>query len=163
MVKKAVNEVPAEAAVQPNAPTDGNAAAPETPKTTKSIVPARYAGRYKKGGGDALAEFINAQCNEKEGFSFTKFWELCKKNGLDATKVDHYAAQVSEKRHGAQGRARMTLRNMLATIVRRDGKLVALDGTETPLSLPKLALGGAAATAAAKSSESAGEAVTSQF
>src|SRR4029453_17940224 len=71
--------------------TESTAPAAEAPKTTKSIVPARYAGRYKKGGGDGLAEFINAQCNEKEGFSFTKFWELCKKNGLDAAKVDHYA------------------------------------------------------------------------
>jgi hypothetical protein len=161
MVKK--NEVSAEVAVPTEAAPTESAAPAETPKTTKSIVPARYAGRYKKGGGDALAEFINAQCNEKEGFSFAKFWDLCKKNGLDAAKVDHYAGQVTEKRHGAQGRARMTLRNMLATIVRRDGKLVALDGTETPLSLPKLALGGAAAAAAAKSSEPAGEAATSQY
>jgi hypothetical protein len=154
----------AEVEVQADAPAPEATPAPaEAPKTTKSIVPARYAGRYKKGGGDSLAEFINAQCNEKEGFSFTKFWELCKKNGLDEKKVDHYAGQVTEKRHGAQGRARMTLRNMLATIVRRDGKLIALDGTETTLSLPKLALGGAAAAAAAKPSEPASGAATSQF
>lgn len=157
MVKKATKvEVGTQAVTLPDGP------APAETKTTKSIVPARYADRYKKGGGDALAEFINAQCGEKEGFSFTKFWELCKKNGLPAEKVDHYAGQVDEKRHGAQGRARMTLRNMLATIVRRDGKLTALDGSEVDLSLPKPVLSGAAA-AAAKPSEAKGEAVTSQF
>jgi hypothetical protein len=134
--------------------------APAEAKVTKSIVPARYAGKYKKGGIDSLAEFINANCSEKGVFDFPKFWELCKKNGLPADKVDHYTQQVVDKRHGAQGRARMTLRNMLATIVRRDGKLVALDGSETTLSLPKPVLSGAAATA---KQGAEGEAVTSQL
>jgi hypothetical protein len=116
-------------------------------KTTKSIVPAKYAGRYKGGGSDALAEFIKAQCNTKEGFSFENFFSLCRKNGLDEAKVAHYEGQIAEKRLGSQGRARMTLRNMLATIARKNGKLVGLDGSETDVSLPKPALSGAAATA----------------
>jgi hypothetical protein len=156
MVKKAVQS-PTDSVDTP-APTE---AAPAETKVTKSIVPARYAGKYKKGGSDDLATFINAQCNDGKEFSFDKFWELCKKNGLDATKVDHYAGQVAEKRHGAQGRARMTLRNMLATIVRKDGKLIALDGSEATLSLPKPTLSGAAA--AAKQGAATGEAVTSQY
>jgi len=158
MVKKATQTEPE---VQEPAPVTETAPAPAEEKKTKSIVPARYAGKYKKGGVDSLAEFINAQCSEKGTFDFAKFWDLCKKNGLPTEKVDHYAGQVAEKRHGAQGRARMTLRNMLATIVRKDGKLIALDGSEATLSLPKPTLSGAAA--AAKQGAATGEAVTSQY
>jgi hypothetical protein len=130
-----------------------------TEKKTKSIVPARYAGRYKGGGSDALAEFIKAQCQTKDGFDFPAFFDLCRKNGLPEDKVAMYEGQVAEKRHGAQGRARMTLRNMLATIVRKDGKITGINGEVVELSLPKPALSGAAAKAKAD----AGEAVTSQL
>ena len=92
-------------------------------KTTKSIVPAKYSGRYKNGGEDELAQFIKAQCTAEGTFSFDKFFELCTKNGLPTEKVEHYKGQVAEKRHGAEGRARMTLRNMLATIARKNGKM----------------------------------------
>ena len=98
------------------------------PKKTKSIVPAKYASRYKDGGEDALAAFIKEQCNGKDGFEFTAFFDLCRKNGLPEEKVAHYQGQVAEKRHGAEGRARMTLRNMLATLVRKNNKLVNLSG-----------------------------------
>ena len=130
-------------------PADPNAApATDAPKTTKSIVPAKYAGRYKAGGSDALAAFINENCKGKDGFEYPAFFELCKKNGIDAAKVDHYAGQVSSNRHGSQGRARMTLRNMLATIARKNGKLQNLKGEEVAINLPKPALTGAAAAAA---------------
>ena len=122
-------------------------AADEAPKANKSIVPSRYGDKYKGGGSDALAEFINTQAKGKDGFEYPAFFELCKKNGLDEAKVDHYAQQVADKRHGAQGRARMTLRNMLATLVRKNGTLVGLDGAEHELSLPKPAVTGAAAKA----------------
>ena len=123
------------------------------PKTTKSIVPAKYSGKYKNGGEDALAQFIKAQCTDEQGFNFDKFFELCSANGIPQEKVDHYKAQVSEKRHGAEGRARMTLRNMLATFARKNGKLINLEGDEEEVSLPKAALTGAAKAAAeAKSS-----------
>ena len=116
-------------------------------KTTKSIVPSKYSGRYKNGGDDPLALFIKAQCVEEGNFSFAKFFELCIANGIPDDKVKHYMAQVAEKRHGAEGRARMTLRNMLATIVRKNGKAVALDGSEVEVNLPKPALTGAAKAA----------------
>lgn len=103
----------------------------------KSIVPSKYAGKYKGGGSDALAKFINEQCTNEGSFSFPAFFALCRKNGLDEAKVAHYEKQVDEKRHGAQGRARMTLRNMLATIARKNGKLVGLDDAETAIDLPK--------------------------
>lgn len=131
-----------------NAVESGNG---ETP-TRKSIVPSKYAGRYKNGGEDALANFIKEQCATQEGFSFERFFQLCLRNGIAEDKVAHYAQQVQEKRHGAEGRARMTLRNMLATFVRKNGKATALDGQEVPLSLPKATLTGAAKAAADKAS-----------
>ena len=122
------------------------------PKATKSIVPAKYSGRYKNGGEDALATFIKEQCTTEQGFSFDNFFQLCEDNGIAKEKVDHYKGQVAEKRHGAEGRARMTLRNMLATFARKNGKLVGLDGEETEVNLPKAALTGAAKAAAEKAS-----------
>jgi hypothetical protein len=129
--------------------------APVEAKTTKSIVPSKYSGRYKNGGEDPLAQFIKAQCADDKGFSFEKFFELCSANGIAQEKVDHYKGQVAEKRHGAEGRARMTLRNMLATFARKNGKLVGLDGAETEVTLPKPALTGAAKAAADKQAGSA--------
>jgi hypothetical protein len=133
--------------------TDNTNAAPEAGtvqevKTTKSIVPSKYSGRYKNGGEDPLALFIKEQCATPEGFNFGKFFDLCSKNGIADEKVDHYRNQVAEKRHGAEGRARMTLRNMLATLVRKNGKAIGLDGSEVAINLPKPALTGAAKAAA---------------
>ena len=121
-------------------------------KTTKSIVPSKYSGRYKNGGDDPLALFIKEQSVVDGNFSFDKFFELIEANGVPSEKVEHYRAQVAEKRHGAEGRARMTLRNMLATIVRKNGKAVGLDGSEVAINLPKPALSGAAKAAASATS-----------
>lgn len=127
---------------------ESQAAPAETEATEKkSIVPSKYAGKYKNGGSDELAEFIKAQSTGKEGFEFTAFFTLCRKNGLPEDKVAAYEGQIAEKRHGAQGRARMTLRNMLATIARKNGKLVGLNDEETAINLPKPAVSGAAAKA----------------
>lgn len=152
-------EVQTDASTQTDAnASGGDAPTTEAPKTTKSIVPSKYAGKYKDGGSDELAVFIKAQSKDEKGeFQFPKFFELCRKNGLDEAKVTHYEGQVADKRNGSQGRARMTLRNMLATIARKNGKLVGLDGEEHAINLPKQALGGAAkAQADAKTQEGAG-------
>lgn len=140
---------------QADAPVENTATASTEAKSTKSIVPKKYAGKYKNGGDDPLAMFIKEQCVEAGNFSFDKFFELCAKNGVAQDKVDHYKAQVTEKRHGAEGRARMTLRNMLATFVRKNNKAVALDGSEVEITLPKPALSGAAK--AAKEAEKTGD------
>jgi hypothetical protein len=124
-------------------------------KSTKSIVPSKYAGRYKNGGDDPLAVFIKEQCTVDGNFSFDRFFELCSANGIAEEKVEHYRNQVAEKRHGAEGRARMTLRNMLATFVRKNGKAVGLDDVEVEINLPKPALTGAAKAAAEKTTEPA--------
>ena len=144
-----------ETAVEQPVAEPGHHAEATPAKTTKSIVPSKYASRYKNGGDDALAVFIKQQCTTQEGFQFGAFFDLCRKNGIAEDKVAHYQGQVAENRHGAQGRARMTLRNMLATFVRKNGKAVALDGSEVPLSLPKAALTGAAKAAADKASNPA--------
>ena len=133
-------------------------AATTEPKVTKSIVPARYAGRYKGGGSDELATFINEQCKGKDGFEYEAFFELCRKNGIPEEQVSKYSGQIAEKRHGSQGRTRMTLRNMLATKARKDGKLVGLNGDEVVINLPKPALSGAAAAASEKAAEGGAEA-----
>lgn len=116
----------------------------EAPKVTKSIVPAKYAGKYKDGGSDALAKFINDQCKGAEGFDYAKFFSLCRKNGIPEEKVAHYESQVAEKLNGSQGRARMTLRNMLAAIARKAKTVKGLDDGDYEIEMPKLVLGGAA-------------------
>jgi len=135
----------------------------QTEKEPKSIVPKKYAGRYKGGGSDALAEFIKEQASGKEGFEFPAFFDLARKNGIPEEKVAHYESQVAEKLPGSQGR--MTLRNMLATFARKNGKLVGLNGEEVAIDLPKPALSGAAAKAAGGASEQTGEGegATGQF
>lgn len=122
-------------------------------KGKKSIVPAKYAGKYKGGGSDALAEFIKEQCTGKDGFEFPAFFTLCRKNGIAEDKVSHYESLVEDKEHGSQGRARMTLRNMLASIARKNGKLVGINDEETAIDLPKPAVSGAAAKAAETATE----------
>lgn len=121
----------------------------ETQKITKSIVPSKYGNKYKNGGSDALAEFIKTQASGKDGFEYPAFFALCRKNGIAEDKVAHYEKLVNDKAHGSQGRARMTLRNMLATLARKNGKLVGLDDNEVELDMPKPAVTGAAAKAAA--------------
>lgn len=115
--------------------------------TKKSIVPAKYSGKYK-GAGDGLAEFITKECTGKEGFEFTAFFALARKNGIAEDKVAHYEAQVlEEKRAGSAGRARMTLGNMLRSKARK-GPLVSLNDEEVTIEgLAKPAVSGAAASA----------------
>ena len=109
-------------------------------KVTKSIVPARYAGRYKGGGSDALAAFINEQCKDEKGvFSFERFWTLCGNNSISESEIEKYRSQVDAKVNGAAGRARMTLRNRLAAIARKVGKLADHDGDEVEVSVPPVA------------------------
>lgn len=130
--------------------TEAGSAAPDaSEKTTKSIVPAKYGNKYKNGGSDALAEFIKSQCTGKDGFEFTAFFKLARNNGIAEDQVAKYESAVAEKLAGAPGRARMTLRNMLATKARKDGKLIGLDDSEHAIDLPKPAVSGAAAKAQA--------------
>jgi hypothetical protein len=121
-----------------------------------SIVNPKYAGAYKNGGreGDELAAFINDQCRTDKGFDYDVFFALCVKNGVPVEQTEKYNADIQANKHGAQGRARMTLRNLLASIARKQGHLVDLNGQEHPLNVPKPPTTGAARkaqeTAAAK-------------
>lgn len=127
--------------------------ATEAAPAKKSIVPAKYAGKYK-GAGDAVAEFINKESSDTSGFQFQAFFALCRANGLDEAKVKMYEDQVfTENRHGAKGRARMTLGNMLRSLARKNGGLKGLNGEVTELVVAKVALAGAAAAAQAATTE----------
>lgn len=123
--------------------------APEaTEKSTKSIVPAKYAGKYKNGGSDPVAEFIKSQCGEGDKFSFDSFFTLCQKNGISTDQTNKYSGQIAENLQGAKGRARMTLGNTLRANARKNGKLVGLDDAEVEITgLAKPTLSGAAAAA----------------
>lgn len=131
---------------------DAGAAAPavETPATApKSIVPSKYAGKYKNGGSGAVPDFIKSQAYEGNDLVPDSFFSLCTVNGIDADKIAHYKAQVDAKTQGSAGRARMTLGNMLASKARKQGFLLNQAGEQVALDVPKPALGGAAAKAAA--------------
>lgn len=132
-----------DAATETSNAAGGDAPAP----AKKSIVPSKYAGKYKDGGSDELAKFINEQASGKDGFEYPAFFQLCRLNGIADEKVAHYEKQVADKEHGSQGRARMTLRNMLATFARKNGKLKALNGEEVAINIAKAVLSGAAAKA----------------
>lgn len=134
--------------------TNAEVATEET-KGNKSIVPSKYAGKYKNGGSDALALFINEQSKDKDGnFEFAYYFDLCRKNGVKEEQVAKYEGLVADKANnpGIEGRARMTLRNMLAAIVRKEGKVIDRDGKEHAMDLPKPAASGAAAKAQAAAS-----------
>lgn len=138
------------------AETNTAAAAPATEaKETKSIVPAKYAGKYKGGGSDDVALFIKQECGEGDKFSFDSFWTLCRVNGIADEQVNKYQSQVSDNAQGAKGRARMTLRNMLAAKARKNGKLLKQDGTEQEVDGGKVAVSGAAAKAQAAAADPA--------
>jgi hypothetical protein len=117
--------------------TETEAVAEEAAVKKGSIVPSKYGNKYKNGGSDVLAEFINAQAKGNSGFEYPAFFELCRKNGVPAEQVNKYEGQVAAKQHGANGRARMTLRNMLATVARKNGGLVGLDDQKVAMDLPK--------------------------
>lgn len=121
----------------------------------KSIVPSKYAGKYKDGGSSPTSMFIKDQCVGKDGFEFSAFFNLCRINGIAEDQVKRYETDIAEKKHGAQGRARMTLRNMLATIARKNGKLKAQDGTEHDVVEAKAPVSGAAAQAQANAAPTA--------
>lgn len=123
--------------------TTAAVAADETVK--KSIVPAKYSGKYK-GAGDSVSEFIKTQT---EGV-FASMAALCRKNGITEEQVVKYEQLVANKgeNHGIEGRARMTLGNMLRAKARKEQKLLNLAGEEVPFTdLKKPEVSGAAAKA----------------
>lgn len=143
-----------ETEVETNAPAAVNAAQ-EPAKVSKSVVPSKYAGKYKSGGAAynaPLAVFIREQCGEGDKFEFPAFFSLCRKNGIPEEKVAHYEALVETKANGVNGRARMTLANMLRAKARKDQKLVGLNDESYDVPEPKVAVTGAAA----KQAENAG-------
>lgn len=142
---KKASPPPAKAATPPAKKAD-NAADAETER--KSIVPAKYANKYKNGGEGPTAEFIKDQCTEKDGtFSFSAFFDVARKNGIAEDKVSTYEQAVKEEAHGARGRARMTLGNMLRAKARKEQKLAGLNGKPVDVAEAQLEVKGAAKAA----------------
>jgi len=137
------------------AATEGAAAGGEAVK--KSIVPAKYSGRYKTGGEGPTAKFIKEQCGYPTDMD--KFIELVKANGINVAEgknkelVDALAANA----HGAKGRTRMTLGNQLIAIARKGAGLKGLDGQTYDVKEAKPAPTGAAKAAQEAAGEVAGE------
>ncbi len=119
-------------------PADPNKGSTDAPKESRSVVPAKYAGKYKNGGEGATSEFIKSQCGEGDKFEFPAFFSLCRINGIPDDKVGLYEGQVAEKKNGANGRARMTLGNMLRAKARKDQKLLDLKKKEVAVAEPAL-------------------------
>lgn len=113
--------------------------APATVKERKSIVPAGW-----KSKNDPLKQFINEQSSGKEGFEYPAFFALMRKNEVPEEQVAKYEKQVADKQAGANGRAVMTLRNILVPIIRKRGHVIALNGETTAMDIPKPAPSGAA-------------------
>jgi hypothetical protein len=109
----------------------------EAPKKSKSIVPAKYAGKYK-GAADELSKFIAEQLIVDNKSDITRLFALCRANGIADEHIAPYEKAIAEKARGAEGRTRMTLRNRLATLVRKNGKLTDLEGAEVALTVAPL-------------------------
>lgn len=145
----------------------GGAAAGETETAPKSIVPNKYAGKYKGGGSDPAAEFIKEKTYDKGAVVLSSLYALCRQN-LEGTLTEEQVAkfeaqtEVEKPAQGAAGRARMTLGNMLRARARKNGGLKDLNGEFVAIEgLEKPAVSGAAAKAqenAGNSTEDADEA-----
>lgn len=133
----------------------GKTAATVEAKESKSIVPAKYAGKYKGGGQGPTSDFIRQVCGEGDKFEFPAFFQLCEKNGIPKEQIDKYKGEVEEKKNGANGRARMTLGNMLRAIARKNQKLVALNGDEYEVPEPAIKPSGAVAAKQAENEAAA--------
>lgn len=122
---------------------------PATEKApAKSIVPSKYAGKYKNGGSGPTAMFIKEQSYAEGACDFPKFFELCAKNGVPAEKITHFQNLIADPAaHGSKGKARMTLGNMLIAKARKGEGLVGLDGQTYDVKEEKAAVTGAAAKA----------------
>ena len=131
----------------PGAASEAPAAEAAPAKANKSIVPSKYAGKYKK-PMDELAKFLDDNATTEGTLDPIKLFAICRANGIADAHIEPYEKAVADKAHGASGRARMTLRNRLATIVRKEGGLVVeKDGAKTAIHLAPLATVGAAKAA----------------
>lgn len=116
--------------------------AAEAETESKSIINTKKYS-YKRGQGSPTALFIEQHCVPTEGDSknqldFDAFFTLCEKNELPQEKIDNFRKQIAENAHGAPGRARMTLGNMLAAKARKDQALVDPKGKKQKVEQPQL-------------------------
>lgn len=151
-------ETPAAGDVADIVTTETTAASAEGEKTVKSIVPNKYAAKYKDpANDDALRTFIKEQCGQP--INLTKFYELCRLNGVGEEHIKVFADKTEnlgndEKGNpvkpagGVAGRAVMTLRNRLTPVARKGEGIKGLDGVTYDVKLPPAPKTGAVAKAA---------------
>lgn len=159
----AVEQVHSPSAGEPGH-VDGGAAATgsDTEKTIKSIVPSKYASKYKDpSNDDALRTFIKEQCGENGKINLPKFYELLRKNEIADEHIKKFEVLTEnlgndEKGNpikpagGVAGRAVMTLRNRLTPRARTDKGLIGLDGKTYDVRVAPAPKTGAVAAAAEK-------------
>lgn len=158
-----VEQVHSPSAGEPGAETTTEAVAgagAEGSKEVKSIVPTKYASKYKDpANDDALRTFIKEQCGENGKINLPKFYALLRANGVADEHIKKFEDLTEnlgndEKGNpikpagGVAGRAVMTLRNRLTPIARSDKGIVGLDGKTYDVKLPPAPKTGAVAKAA---------------
>jgi hypothetical protein len=122
-------------------------------KEIKSIVPSKYAAKYKDPkNDDPLRSFIKEQCGSP--IDLVKFYALLRANGIGDEHIKKFEAITTDLPEGTKpaggvaGRAVMTLRNRLTPIARSDKGIVGLDGKTYDVKLPPAPKTGAVAKAA---------------
>ena len=153
--KGEANEAPhTEQVHSPSAGEPGGAEA----KEVKSIVPSKYAAKYKDpNNDDPLRTFIKEQCGQP--IDLSKFYALLRANGIAEEHIKKFEVLTENLGNddkgnpikpagGVAGRAVMTLRNRLTPIARTDKGIVGLDGKTYDVRLPPAPKTGAVAKAA---------------
>lgn len=127
-------------------------------KEVKSIVPSKYAAKYKDASNDdPLRTFIKEQCGHP--IDLVKFYALLRANGVADEHIKKFEDVTiglgnDEKGNpvkpagGVAGRAVMTLRNRLTPIARKGEGVKGLDGVTYDVRLPPAPKTGAVAKAA---------------
>lgn len=146
-------EGPVETTAIENQTENAGAEASGEAKEIKSIVPSKYAAKYKDpSNDDPLRKFIKEQCGTP--IDLVKFYALLRANSVGNEHIEKFEAVTTNLPEGQKpaggvaGRAVMTLRNRLTPIARSDKGLVGLDGKTYDVKLPPAPKTGAVAKAA---------------
>lgn len=100
---------------------------------SKSIVPSKYSGKYRTDKTE-LAKFIDTQTKGEDGkLSTDNLFALARANGIAEDKLTRYIDSVASGAHGAAGRSRMSIGNMLRSVAKKEGNLSDLQGQAHPL------------------------------
>lgn len=92
------------------------------------FIKSKYREEYRKhedSCGDDLAQFLGSEFKDKDGkFMPAEFIAFVEENGIEPGEFRAITRKSGDLPHGLMGRARMTLRNRLASLVRKNGHLI---------------------------------------